>query len=140
MIREAHPRQRARIAIAFVFVIVLGLSSRAFPFFLPAALGKYPGDALWALMVLLGIAFLRPDLRPPRLAFLALAVSWLVEMSQLYQGPWINSLRATRLGHLVLGSTFHWPDLFAYAVGALVGLTLDVSLFYRRPNPEPPKR
>lgn len=115
-----------------VSVVALGLLSRAFPALLPAALGKYPGDALWALMIYFGIAFFRPDLRPPRLAVSALGISCLVEFSQLYQAPWIDSLRANRLGHLVLGSRFHWPDLVAYALGVFAGLLLDVALFLRR--------
>ncbi len=124
------PRGRWPLALACVAVIALGLASRALPVF-PITLGKYPGDALWALMVFFGLAFLRPELRPLHLALLALTVSWVVELSQLYQAPWINSIRATRPGHLVLGSQFHWPDLLAYATGALAGLALDVSLFYR---------
>jgi hypothetical protein len=126
------PRRRSHLFMALLCVIALGLASRAFPFFLPAALGKYPGDALWALMVLFGMAFLRPDLPPLPLALLALSVSWLVEFAQLYQAPWINSIRATRLGHLALGSRFHWPDILAYGIGVSVGLLLDVSLFFRR--------
>ena len=131
MQHEPYPRRRARLALAIVFALALGLASRAVPSLFPAALGKYPGDALWTLMVFFGIAFLRPDIRPFRLALLALAFSWAVEFSQLYQAPWINSIRAARLGHLVLGSGFHRPDLIAYAIGAAAGLVLDVSFFYR---------
>lgn len=130
--QPGYTRTRPHLGIAVFLVVLMGLASRAFPFLSPGALSKYPGDALWALMVSLGIAFLRPKIRPPRLALLALTFCWLVEFSQLYQAPWINSLRATRLGHLVLGSTFHWPDLFAYAVGILAGWLLDISLFYRQ--------
>ena len=56
------PRGRRPLALACVAAIALGLASRALPVF-PTALGKYPGDALWALMVLFGLAFLRPELR-----------------------------------------------------------------------------
>lgn len=135
MNRQPSPRKRPLLAVAVVVIIVLGLSSRAFPFLVPAALGKYPGDALWAMMVQFGIAFLRPELRPSRVATFALGVSWLVELSQLYQAPWINALRATRLGHLALGSQFHWPDLLAYALGISAGLLLDARFFHRHPGP-----
>ena len=129
------PRGRVRLALALVLVILLGLASRAYPFLVPAVLGKYPGDALWALMVLLGIAFLRPGLRPLRLAVLTLSFSWLIEFSQLYQAPWIHSIRATRVGHLALGSGFHAADLLAYAVGVVAGLILDWSFLQQRSAP-----
>jgi hypothetical protein len=50
-------------------------------------------------------------------ALLALTFSSAVEFSQLYNAPWIDALRATLPGRLVLGSTFNWPDLPAYALG-----------------------
>lgn len=130
-VAQNSPRQRLPLAMALLLVIAAGLGSRSFSVF-PATLGKYPGDALWALMVLLGMALLRPGMRPHRLALLALAVSWVVELSQLYQVPWINSIRATRFGHLVLGSAFHWLDVLSYAVGVSVGFILDTSFLHRR--------
>ena len=78
-------RRRGHLALAGGLVVAAGLGSRAFPFLVPASLGKYPGDALWATMVLFGLAFLRPAARPLHLAIFALSLSWLVEFSQLYQ-------------------------------------------------------
>jgi hypothetical protein len=95
----------------------------------PAVLGKYPGDALWALMVYLGWAFWLPRASVCGVGLLALSTSWLVEFSQLYQADWINAIRATTLGHLVLGSTFVWEDLVAYAVGVLIGVVVDGRAF-----------
>jgi hypothetical protein len=54
-------------------------------------------------------------------ALLALGVAWGVEFSQLYHAPWIDAIRATLPGKLVLGNTFNWPDLPAYAVGIVIG-------------------
>jgi hypothetical protein len=124
-------RRRIPLAVAVTLVIAAGLVSRAYPV-LATFLGKYPGDALWALMVMLGIAFLRPDLTTRRLALFALAFCWLVEFSQLYQAPWINAIRTTHLGHLVLGTTFQSLDLLAYALGILTGVILDAYLFHQK--------
>jgi hypothetical protein len=94
-------------------VIALGLASRKFPALLPAVFGNQPGDALWALMVFLGWSFCMPRAPTARIAVLAFATACLVEFSQFYQAPWINAIRGTRLGHLVLGSTFTWADIAA---------------------------
>ena len=40
-----------------------------------------------------------------------------VELSQLYHAPWIDSIRQTTLGGLILGFGFLWSDLACYAVG-----------------------
>ncbi|MDA8446070.1 DUF2809 domain-containing protein [Paracidovorax valerianellae] len=120
------PRQRALLVAGIVATIALGLASRRWPGVLfPSALGKYPGDALWALMVMFGWACVWPRMAPLRLAALALATSFAVEFSQLYQAPWINAIRSTTPGHLVLGSWFGAMDLVAYAVGVACGLGLD---------------
>lgn len=130
MISTGPSRSRLLLFLGCIAVIVLGMASRKFPFLFPAVLGKYPGDALWALMVFIGLAFIRPRASTARLSILAFAVSCADEFSQIYQAPWINAIRHTTIGHLVLGSTFSWFDMVAYAVGVLIGAILDI-LFVR---------
>jgi len=121
---ESLKRSRAWICGTFVVVVLLGLASRRFPSPISEVFGKYPGDSLWALMVYLGWAFCIPRASTKKIAALAFTTSCLVEFSQLYQAPWINVIRATKPGHLVLGSTFSWPDIAAYAVGVLIGAAI----------------
>lgn len=126
-------RSRWWLLVCLVAVIALGLASRKFPSLFPAIFGKYPGDALWAMMVFVGLAFIKPRASTTALAALAFAVSCAVELSQLYRAPWLNSIRDTTIGHLALGSTFSWPDIVAYAVGVLVAALVDVaSVRYRK--------
>jgi hypothetical protein len=122
-------RNRFYVAIGVLLVIALGLASRKFPFLFPAFLGKYPGDALWALTVFLVWAFFKPNATTLALALLGLATSYADEFSQLYQAPWINAIRRTTVGHLLLGSTFSWFDMCAYTVGVAVGVALDLLIF-----------
>ena len=107
-------------AIGFIGVAALGLASRRYPGLFPAFLGKYPGDTLWALMVFCGLGFLN-GCSTARLAFYAPLISYADELSQLYQAPWINQIRGTSIGHLILGSTFSWLDMLASTVGGAIG-------------------
>ena len=118
-------RNRITLACALAAVILLGLGARRFPGLLPAFLGKYPGDALWALAVMIGWGMVWPRASTTGLATLALATSCAVEFSQLWKVPWLDDIRHTTIGHLVLGSGFAWPDLVAYAVGVVIGVGLD---------------
>ena len=118
-------RNRLWLGAAIVVVIALGLASRKYPGLFPAVLGKYPGDALWALMVFLGLALVWPRWSSHRLALVALLIAYLGEFSQLYHAPWIDAIRATTLGHAALGSGFSWFDLIAYTVGIALGLAID---------------
>lgn len=89
------------------------------------AVADVTGDALWALMMYGVIGALLPQVHRAGRFFLTLGICWCVELSQLYQAPWIVAWRATRVGHLVLGSDFDPRDLVAYAGGALCGLFLE---------------
>ncbi|WP_457426785.1 ribosomal maturation YjgA family protein [Roseateles sp. P5_E7] len=130
------PRSRPLYVLLVLTVIAAGLASRRYPWLLPTQLGKYPGDALWALMVMLLYGLARPGWSVGRVAAATLATSFAVEFSQLYQADWINAIRHTTPGHLVLGSTFHAPDLLAYTVGVLVGAALERLLLRGPPSPD----
>jgi hypothetical protein len=102
-------------------VIALGLLWRSEVISLSPFSSKYGGDALWALMVFFGMGFLFPRI-PTLFSFLlALGFSWAVEFSQIYHAPWIDAIRVTLPGRLILGSTFAWPDLVAYLGGTALG-------------------
>jgi hypothetical protein len=88
-------------------------------------LGKYPGDALWALTVFFLWGMFRPGASTGRLAVYALITSYADELSQLYQAPWVNAIRATTAGHLILGSTFSWWDMLSYTAGVGVGVVCE---------------
>jgi hypothetical protein len=106
-----------------------GLLWRARVFPLPRAAEKYGGDLLWALMILFLVRAISPRLSWRISGVAALGFCWAVEFSQLYRAAWIESVRHTRLGHLVLGAVFNWPDLLAYAAGVALGVLLTRSAF-----------
>jgi hypothetical protein len=114
-------RNRVLYAGLVLAVIAAGLLWRSNYMPLPPVVSKYGGDALWALMVFVGLGFFIPRASTTVLSLMALTFSWGVEFSQLYHAPWIAAIRATLPGRLVLGSTFNWPDLPAYALGVALG-------------------
>ncbi len=107
-----------------MLVLILGWSARAYAVALPPFLGTYAPDTLWALLVLLLVATLKPLWTPQRQALVALTSAYGIEFSQLYQAHWINRVRSTRLGSLVLGHGFLWSDLLCYIIGIGVGTLL----------------
>lgn len=115
-------RNRPAYALLAACVIAVGLLWRSGLVPLPAPLAKYGGDALWALVVFLGFGFVYPRLSTTRLALLAVCFAWAIEFSQLYHADWIDGLRATLPGRLILGSTFNSPDLLAYLAGIALGV------------------
>ena len=137
---EARFRKRTWYLLALVATVATGLASRRFPQFLPTSTGKYPGDALWSLMVFIGMGVIFPRASSLRLGFGALGFSFGIEVLKLYQAPWLASVRHTTLGYLVFGYAFSWQNLVAYAVGVLVGLVLEVLLLSFSPFRHGPVR
>lgn len=106
-------------------VLILGLASRRYGSYLPPFIATYAGDTLWALLVFLGGSALMPRLRLSYRAGMAVVFAFFIELSQLYHAPWIDRLRDTTLGGLVLGFGFLWSDLLCYLVGIGMGAAAD---------------
>ncbi|HYO74456.1 MAG TPA: DUF2809 domain-containing protein [Archangium sp.] len=138
-----RPRSRVLLLPLMGLVVALGLGSRsaAARLHLPRFVTDYAGDALWTVMVYLCLVFILPRLSVRRAAVSALGLSVLVELSQLLHTPWLDALRAHRLGALVLGRGFLASDLVCYAVGAGLAAGTDLPGTRRRaahpPAPTP---
>jgi len=118
-------RNRIVYFLLIIGTILIGLASRHYSTVLPQWVHAYLGDGLWALMIFLmfGFIFRRKDSR--WIAIMALAFSYGIELSQLYHAPWIDALRANKLGGLILGFGFLWSDLICYTVGIGFGYIIE---------------
>ncbi|RMH87474.1 MAG: DUF2809 domain-containing protein [Calditrichaeota bacterium] len=125
-------RRRSRYGVLILMVVILGLSTRRLPHLFPALVVEYGGDTLWALNVFLVLGFLFPRLPTLRVAALALGISFAVEFSQFYHAPWIDAVRDTPLGGLLLGYDFLWSDLVCYTVGVGMGVIGETAYFVLR--------
>lgn len=101
--------------IAVVATIFLGIGSRKISF-LPAE----TGDALYAVMIFFLLKTFFHVKKSSSIFLASFVICVLIELSQLIQTPWLNSIRATKLGALVLGNGFLWIDILAYAIGVLL--------------------
>jgi hypothetical protein len=119
---------RFRYLVLAAITIASGLALQQSRSRLSFAFADVLGDALWGLMIFWLVAAAQPTRRILLRASIALAVCWLVELSQLYHTVWLDAVRATTIGHLTLGSDFDVRDLLAYALGTLVGLRTEIIL------------
>lgn len=129
-VAENLPRRRAWVVGILAATIALGLLSRRYP--LPGILAEYTGDALYCSAAFGGLALLFVSARTRVLAVAAFGLSAAVEFSQLLSWPWLDDLRPTLFGRLVLGSGFKWPDMVAYLAGAMVAAAVDSAIQRRR--------
>ena len=120
-------RNRILYLILTIITIILGLLSRKVQG-LPQIISSYSGDALWALMVFLIIAFIFNKKSTIFIISWAIICSYSIEISQLYHAPWIDAIRNTVLGGLILGFGFLWSDLVCYTIGVIIGIIIDIMI------------
>ena len=118
-------KRRFIYLIITCFLVVLGLSSRKWGYMIPDFLSNYSGDTIWAAMVYFGLRILFPSFSELKVGISALLFSYGIEFSQLYQADWINAIRNTTLGALILGHGFLWSDLLCYTAGIVLSIVFD---------------
>jgi hypothetical protein len=118
---DATRSKRVKALFACVALIAAGLASRRHAAALPDFVAAYAGDTLWATLVYALATVATPRAAIATRAAAALTFALAIETSQLCRADWLDAIRATRLGALVLGSGFLWSDLACYAVGIALG-------------------
>lgn len=98
-------------------VIVVGLWLRSISNIMPLWINLYLGDFLWAIALYLSISIVLPNQNIITKILLALAISYSIELSQLWHTPWLEQLRSYTLVRLMTGVGFVWSDIVAYSLG-----------------------
>ncbi len=125
LISNSYRTKRVGYFVAVLLTILLGLVSRRFGSHLPLVVAENAGDALWAMMLYFGFRLLLVKRGLMYSLWLSLLFTFGIELSQLYQAEWINTLRSTTFGALILGQGFLMVDLVRYTVGVLIAVCLD---------------
>ncbi|MEP7037484.1 MAG: DUF2809 domain-containing protein [Acidobacteriota bacterium] len=129
MIERPIERNRIIYSILIIVVIILGLGSRKFSMLLPSFIGEYAGDSLYALTAYFIFGYIKPKYPVLKVGLLALIYSYFIEISQLYHSQWIDSIRHTKLGGLILGYGFLWSDIICYTVGVVIAIIFETILY-----------
>lgn len=108
--------------LLMIFIVIcLGLLSRRFSLYIPDIVDLLLGDSLWALMIYLSIRMLFLKWSGKSVALTGISFCFIIEFSQLYHDEWIDMIRKTTLGGLILGYGFLWSDIMAYLLGVGFG-------------------
>lgn len=128
-----HITNRLVYLVILVIIIALGLYSKDLT-------GKITEmvdikDAAWAMMIYFLFRIVFPGTGYVKIVILAALFSLFIEISQLFHAEWLDKVRETYLGQIILGSSFVWGDFMAYAIGIGVAVLVDIVvsiLFIRR--------
>ena len=114
--------------LLIVVTMIAGLAIRFAHLGLPAAIVKYGGSALWAMMVYWIASSILRSWRVEHVALLSGGIATSVEFFKLYHAPVLDAFRHTIAGVLVLGRVFSFKDIAVYWIAIAIAAGLDPSL------------
>src|SRR5215831_12893901 len=114
-------RHRLRYLAALAIVTPLGFSTKFYAGPASNWVAWQAGGFLYVVFWILAVLAFFPRLSPARVALAVAVATCALEFTQLWHPPFLEPIRATFLGHALIGSTFAWSDFPYYAAGALAG-------------------
>jgi hypothetical protein len=120
-------KARVQYLALIIAIIILGLLSREL-----TIIPLWVGDILWATMIFFMVRFFYIRSSIKKITIISLIFCYSIEFSQLYKAEWIDNLRRTLFGRLVLGDTFLWGDLLSYTIGIGAGILVEIALTKNR--------
>ena len=116
---------RAWLFAALVVTAAAGIGSKVYDGPGQAWAREHGGGVLYEMFWILAVALVWPRRHGlPWVSIAVLTVTCGLEAAQLWHPPWLERIRATFLGHALLGSTFSWGDFPHYVLGCGLGWLL----------------
>ncbi len=113
-------KYRIAVLISILIIVPLGYVVRfygAAPEWLNDSFGSIAYEIFWILLV----ALLFPEASPVWAAVGVCFATCVLEFLQLWHPPFLEAMRSTLAGRLVLGNSFTWSDFPSYFIGSVLG-------------------
>jgi hypothetical protein len=111
---------RVSLVLTIALIIPLGYFIRFSPLF-PDWFSDIAGSIAYQILCVAIVQFCFPKLSIVKTAIGVFLFACAIEFLQLWKPPFLQAIRATLPGQLVLGNTFMWSDFPPYLLGAIIG-------------------
>jgi len=112
-------KRRLIYFVLYLLIVPIGYATRKLPHLFHPFIAEFGGDTLWAAMFVFLFRAIWPKPALWKIALYTYLFTVAIEISQLYHAVWIDKIRATFLGKMLLGSGFLWSDLLCYLTGVV---------------------
>jgi hypothetical protein len=119
-------RYRFILFLAIIIIIPLGLVSKFYKGPLDSWLNNYSGGIFYEIFWILLVILINPKIPPSIATIWVFMITALLEFMQLWHPPFLEAIRSTLIGRLLIGTTFDWWDFPHYILGCTItwlGLT-----------------
>lgn len=115
-------RYRFILFLAIIIIIPLGLVSKFYKGPLDQWLNNYSGGIFYEIFWILLVILIKPKIKPSIATLWVFMITALLEVLQLWHPPFLEAIRATLIGRLLIGTTFDWWDFLHYILGCTITL------------------
>lgn len=112
---------RVSLLISIVLIVPIGYIIRFSQGIVPEQINDSFGSLAYEIFWILLVQFFHPKASILWTAIAVCLTTCLIEFLQLWQPPFLQAIRATLPGRLVLGNTFSWSDFPPYFIGSFLG-------------------
>jgi len=113
-------KYRLTLLISILLIVPLGYVVRFYGF-APEWFNDLFGSVAYEIFWILLVALLFPQALPFWTAVGVCLATCVIEFLQLWHPPFLEAMRATLPGRLVLGNNFSWSDFLSYFIGSFLG-------------------
>ena len=113
---------RPCLLLVLVIVVPLGFATKFYAGPAEVLVRAHTGGFLYVVFWCLLALAIRPKLSPWVIGSVVLVATSVLEFLQLWHPPLLQAIRATFVGHALLGSTFSWSDFPYYLAGVLAAI------------------
>jgi len=120
---------RKKLLLSLVIIAITGILSKMIHINTMPWINNSLGGSLYVVFFIFLVLFAFPGWRPLYVSFTVFALTSVLEITQILKYPFLEKIRATFIGHSLIGSTFNPLDFLWYLGGAIVALILIKLLF-----------
>jgi hypothetical protein len=124
-------KYRLILLYILIFLIPFGIFSKYYQGLFQEWINNSFGGILYIIAWTALILLIQPDFNPKKVAFWVLIVNVFLEILQLWHPPFLEAIRGTFLGRMLLGTTFVFSDFIYYGIGCLLSGWLFTLLKHR---------
>jgi len=117
-------KSRKLTLLILLFLVPLGFYTKFYQGYGETFVHNYLGGFLYVVFWILVVFFISPHTNPVKISAGVFVATSLIEFSQLWHPPFLETLRANFLGRTILGTSFVWYDFIWYLAGAVAGYFL----------------
>jgi hypothetical protein len=124
MPRSPYLKFQHWILICLLLVVPLGFGTKVYSGPGSIWVNYFAGGIFYEIFWILVIVFVWPVLNPGWVAFWVFLITSILEFSQLWHPPFLETIRSSFIGSVLLGNKFSWWDFPHYIFGCLLGWIL----------------